>query len=424
MNIAQLAILIVFILSYVFILSEKVNRTVVAVLGAVLITLVGISLNIGTEYDAINMIDFNVIGLLFGMMIITATLSQTGFFAYVGVKVAQFFKGSLWRVFVSISVITAFVSMVIDNVTTVILVTPIIVEIAKSIKVDPKPILVGIAVLSNIGGVATMIGDPPNIMIASAANLSFNSFIVYLMLPVILTIVAALFIARVIFRGWAEGEGDVEWESIMAIDPSKKIRDYRQMKLVLLILAFTIFLFVMHDRLGISSAYAAIIGGALSLLFNRKRPERVLYRVEWTTLIFFAGLFIIVGFVDKAGILNYVANAVGSISSNHEMLATFIILWLTAVLTAFVDNIPVTAVLIPVIKYIGSKNILWWALALGVGFGGNATPIGSSAGVIVISLSHRFGYPISTREWFRYALPASAVSILIATAYIYLLYII
>ncbi len=418
----QIVALLIFIFSYILIFSGKVDRTVAALFGVFLMLTAGYTLHFMNFEKALEYVDWGVILLLFGMMTYVGQLANTGFFKYVGIKAIQLSRGNVWLVFLYLTLITTFVSMVIDNVTTILLMIPLTVEVAELLEIDPVPIILGEAIFSNVGGVATMIGDPPNILIASASKYSFNAFFVHLFPPILCALLLSLIISRYIYAKWINTKAQ-HIESLMKLDPESYIKDPRTMKYLLILLGFMILFFGLQDYILVSPALVAMVGGTMALLITMEDPKKAFESVEWPTLIFFISLFMLVGGLSETGLLSEMADALSSISSN-PLIASIIILWVSGLTSSVVDNIPITAALIPVVGSMAETyhtGLLWWALAMGVGLGGNITPIGSSAGVVSVSLSKRYGYPVSDREWFRFGTVVGLVTMLVGTLFLFIL---
>ncbi len=421
-EIAQIVTLIIFIISYIMIFSGKIDRTTAALFGVFLMLTVGYAMHFMNFEEALNYVDWQVILLLFGMMTFVGQLARTGFFKYLGIKAIKLSKGNPWLIFVYLSLITTFVSMLIDNVTTILLMIPLTIEIAELLEINPVPVILGEAVLSNVGGVATMIGDPPNILIAYASGYSFNDFIIHLFLPVLVILGVGLLISRILYKGWIKTKAK-NVEELMKLNPEDYVKDRKTMHYLLIILLGMVFFFALQGYLQISPAFVALVGGTLALLLTLEDPKKAFEAVEWSTLVFFIGLFILVGGLDKTGLLNDLAEGLSSISSN-PVVAAAIILWVSGITSSFVDNIPITAAFIPVVGVMTETyhtGLLWWALALGVGLGGNITPIGSSAGVVSLSLSKRYGYTIGNNDWFKFGGIVGIITLLIATGFLFLL---
>lgn len=424
MSIDEWVILIIFLATYVLIFSEKISRTTAALTGAMIAMGYGIHRGFIVEADALEFIKFDVIILLMSMMIMVNILLETGFFGYIAVKLTQVSNGNIGHLIIFLGLGTAFLSMIVDNVTTIILLIPITIEISRKLEMNPVPFLLSEAILSNVGGVATMIGDPPNIIIASYSGMTFNQFLIHLLPPVLVSGFLIVLLIRVLYKDWI-CEGNSCSGAHEMLDPDQEITDPITMRNTLMILTVVFSLFVFHDLLGVSPAFIAISGAGATLLVNYYDPEKVLQNVEWSVLIFFASLFILVGAMDAVGLMKDLAIWTIDVAGEDEMIAVIVIMWMTAAITAFMDNIPFTAAIAPVIVYIGDvgdMNIgpLWWAVALGVGFGGNATPIGSSAGLITVGISSKFGYDITMKEWLKIGLPSAFISLFVATVFIVL----
>ena len=421
-EIAQIVTLIIFIISYIMIFSGKIDRTTAALFGVFLMLTAGYAMHFMNFEEALDYVDWQVILLLFGMMTFVGQLARTGFFKYLGIKAIKLSKGNPWLIFVYLSLITTFVSMLIDNVTTILLMIPLTIEIAELLDINPVPVILGEAVLSNVGGVATMIGDPPNILIAYASGYSFNDFIIHLFLPVLAILGVGLLISRILYKDWIKTKAK-NVEELMNLNPEDYVKDRKTMHYLLIILLGMVFFFALQGYLQISPAFVALVGGTLALLLTLEDPKKAFEAVEWSTLVFFIGLFILVGGLDKTGLLNDLAEGLSSISSN-PVVAAAIILWVSGITSSFVDNIPITAAFIPVVGVMTETyhtGLLWWALALGVGLGGNITPIGSSAGVVSLSLSKRYGYTIGNNDWFKFGGIVGIITLLIATGFLFLL---
>ncbi len=404
------------------IFSGKIDRTTAALFGVFLMLAAGYAMHFMNFEEALGYVDWEVILLLFGMMTFVGQLARTGFFKYLGIKAIKLSKGKPWLIFVYLSLITTFVSMLIDNVTTILLMIPLTIEVAELLEINPVPVILGEAVLSNVGGVATMIGDPPNILIAYASGYSFNAFIIHLFGPVLVILGVALLISRFLYRRWIRSKSK-HVEELMKLDPNKYIKDRKMMNYLLIILFSMVFFFALQDYLHISPALVALVGGTLALFITMEDPKRAFEAVEWPTLVFFIGLFMLVGGLDKTGLLKDLAEELSSISSN-PLVAAVIILWVAGITSSFVDNIPITAAFIPVVGVMTQTyhtGLLWWALALGVGLGGNVTPIGSSAGVVSLSLSKRYGYPIRNHDWFKFGGVVGILTLIVGSAFLFLI---
>ena len=391
-------------------------------------------------------IDFNVIGLLMGMMVFAAMLEISGFFEFLAVKATKLSKGDPWMLIVYLGTFTTLISVVIDNVTAIILIAPITIKICDKIKISAIPPLIAEAILSDTGGVATLVGDPPNVMIASATGFTFNSFIEHLTPLTFFAWVVTLGYMRYYYKDWRETKPE-NVKEILNEDEWAAIKDKGMLNKTLLTLAGTIILFSLHELVlsprGIHIEISAIaLGGAgIAMMLSLPDVHHVIEKVEWTALLFFAGLFTMVGALEHMGHLENIAKWIfakfgpdGSISNEAVVLA-IVMIWVAAVASAVVDNIPFCAAMLPIIHNLGEMSIdpetgmaavnvvpLYWALAMGCGFGGNATPIGSSANVMTVSISERGGHKITTKEWMRVGLPVMLITCVVATIFMYLFY--
>lgn len=413
---------ILFLIVYAFIISEKIHRTVIALTGAVLLILLGILV----QHEAINYIDFNTIGLLLGMMVIVGITRKSGVFEYVAIKAAHSTGGDPLKILIALSIVTAVASAFLDNVTTVLLIVPVTISICYVLDIPPVPIFIAEIIASNIGGTATLIGDPPNIMIGSAADLGFMDFIINLTPVIIVIFIITVFLLKLIYKDQLKTT-DQNKEQLMKMDANEAIKDPVLLKRSLTVIALVILGFVLHQYLGLESATIAIAGAAMLMLVTGEDPEEAFLTVEWGTLFFFVGLFILVGGLEKVGIIESMAREAVNLTNGNQTMATILILWFSAIASAFIDNIPFVATFIPLIKemgQIGHMNIapLWWALSLGACLGGNGTIIGASANVIVSGISAREGHPLSFVGYMKIAFPLMLVSIVISTAYLLLFY--
>ena len=412
----------IFLVAYALIASERIDRTLAALLGGLLVVALGI---VGQE-EALAAVDFNVIFLLAGMMVLAGGLSQTGFFEYVAGHAIRLSRGEPFRLLVFLSVLTAVLSALLDNVTTVVLLTPVTLSIARTLRVSPFPYLISQILASNIGGTATLIGDPPNIMIGSAAGLDFGDFLVNLA-PVALVILAAfLIIMRLAFRESMQDDAD-RLDVLARLDPSASIKDRPLMIRALLVLGLTIAGFLAHSALGWEAATVALLGATVLMIIGPLDAHEALRDIEWNTLFFFIGLFMLVEGVVHVGIVGGVADALADATAGRPELAMVGLLWFSAVASAVVDNIPYTATAIPVVERLVQSGLapdpLWWSLALGACLGGNLTIVGASANIVVANLAARDGYPITFMQFFRYGSVVVLVSLLISTAYLWVRYV-
>ncbi len=419
---AQVVTLAIFIISYILIFSGKFERTTAALLGVFIMVTCGYLFGFMNFEEVLGFVDWEVIILLFGMMTYVGIMAKTGFFKYLGIRAIRLSKGKPWLIFLYLSLITTFISMIIDNVTTILLIIPITVELAEMLEINPIPVMLGEAVLSNIGGVGTMIGDPPNIMIGIASGYTFNEFIIHLFPPVLTALLFSVILSRIIYRKWLAGESK-HIEELMKREPWRYLKNKKKMRYLLYILAGMILFFALEGVTGISPSFVALAGGTLALFASMEDPREAFKSVEWSTLVFFIALFSLVGGLHEVGLLSSLAEWLLSISGSTVILA-LIILWVSGISSSFVDNIPITAALIPVISIMAEgyhSDIFWWALAMGVGMGGNITPIGSSAGVITLSLSKRYGHEIHARDWLMFGTVMGIVGMVICSVFLFMM---
>ncbi|HET6380699.1 MAG TPA: ArsB/NhaD family transporter [candidate division Zixibacteria bacterium] len=411
----------IFLVTYLVIATEWLHKTVAAMAGGVAMVLLGIV----TQEQAFEEIDFNVIFLLAGMMILAAIIRKTGVFGWLAVRSARFAGGDPYRILVVLSVITAGASAFLDNVTTVVLVGPITLFLAARMGLNPMPFIIAEVLASNIGGTSTLIGDPPNILIGSAADIDFATFAANMGPLALIILVLFLVAARWLFRNHLQVDPELR-DSLLALDEREMIADPRLLRTSLAVLGLTLVGFLLHGALHLEPATIALAGAVLLMVVARQDPHEVLGQVEWPTLFFFIGLFMVVAGVIEIGLIQAVANALIEITGGALTAGAFVILWISAILSAFVDNIPYTATMIPVVEQMsephGGSQALWWALAAGADLGGNATIIGASANVILANMAEREGHPITFGTFFRYAAPVTFGSIVVSMAYIWVRY--
>ncbi|MFZ5648429.1 MAG: SLC13 family permease [Bacillota bacterium] len=413
----------VFIVTYAIIVSEKIHRTVIALVSAALIGLSGML----TAEEAIDSVDFNTVGLLVGMMVIVGITRQTGIFEYLAIKAAKRSGGQPLKIMVSLALITAVLSALLDNVTTVLFMVPVTFAIARKVEVNPLPYLVVEIIASNIGGTATLIGDPPNIMIGSATELGFMDFVINLTPVVAVVYVISIFILRIIYRKQLVSTPELQ-KNIMNMNEQDEIKDPVILKRCLLVLFLTMTGFVAHQYIHIESSVIAISGASLLLLLSRQDPEHALRDIEWAVIFFFIGLFVIVGALEHVGVIKTLAKYTLEVTGSNILASGMLILWISAIASAFVDNIPFVAAMIPLIQDMGqlggmeNLDFLWWSLSLGACFGGNGTIIGASANVVVVGIAEKRGTYISFLGFFKIAFPLMLMSIVIATGYLWMLF--
>jgi Na+/H+ antiporter NhaD/arsenite permease-like protein len=415
-----LAILL-FAAALALIATDRVDRTKVALIGAVLLLL---TRTIDQE-QAVEAIDWNTLGLLVGMMLMVKITEPTGVYTWLAIRAGQLSRGNPLAVVVALATTTAVLSAFLDNLTTVLLMVPITFLVADALDVDPIPLVIIEIVVSNIGGTATLIGDPPNILIAGATGLSFTAFIVHLAPIAALTfavVTGGLYLA---FRRRLRVAADAR-RHVMALEAARSIEDAAELRRTVPILVATIMLFFAHQALHLEPATVALAGASVMLLISRQPLERSLAGIEWPTLFFFIGLFVMVGALEETGALGEVADAIADVTAGDRTAELLGIAWASAIGSALVDNIPFTAAMIPVVEQLQSGNsgddAYWWALALGACFGGNATLVAAAANVAAAGMAARSGRPIGFMAFLRIGVPVTLVSLALATAYIALRY--
>ena len=426
METATIVAIVIFVAAYALIISEKVHRTIVGLFGAMLMILFGIL----DQETAVHHIDFNTLGLLMGMMIIVNITSETGLFNFLAIWAAQKVRARPIALLVVLSSITMVCSALLDNVTTVLLTVPITFSITSQLKVDVMPYLISQILASNIGGTATLIGDPPNIMIGSAVGLDFMAFVQNLTLISIIIFILVQLILIALYHKELHTQPELQ-DKIMRLPADAQITDHALLHKCLAVIFLTITFFVLHGSLGLESATVALSGAGLLLLLTATRDEekiaKGLSKIEWPAIFFFGGLFILVGALVETGVIRMLAaEAIKATGGNVEATA-ILILWMSAIASAFIDNIPFVATLIPLIQDMGQMGLtnldpMWWSLALGACLGGNGTLIGASANVVVASMSAQRGRPISFLGFMKIAFPVMIFTIIISNIYVWIRY--
>ena len=398
-------------------MTEAVHRAVAAIIGAMIILICRVL----TFDQAISHLDFNTLGVLLGMMLFVSVVKESGIFEYLAVKCARVAKGDPWGIMVLFIVLTAVLSALLDNVTTILLIGPMTLTVCKLLEIDPVPFFLSEVFASNIGGTATLIGDPPNIMIGSEAGLDFADFIRY-DAPVVVVILAALIVTFYFLYG-RKLETTPECRSAIAtLDEKHEIKDAKLMKLSVVMAVFIVVAFMMHGVIGLESCIIALTAAGLILLISRTSVEKALLNVEWTTLSFFAGLFVIVGALSETGVIEFLAQALIGLTGGNTFLTMLVLLIGSAVISSFLDNIPFVATMIPILLAMQASGMditpLWWALSLGACLGGNGTLIGASANVVLADISKKNGYEISFARFTKTGFPIMLLSIAIAAIYL------
>ena len=409
----------IFLITYALIVTEKIERTLAALLGGLVMILL-----IVPQEKAFHAVDWNVIFLLAGMMIIANILTTTGLFQWIAFKAVQLGNNDPFRVLVILSVITALTSALLDNVTVVVLIAPVTLFIASALRVSPIPFLIAEILASNIGGMATLVGDPPNILIGSYVGIDFITFAANMAPISAIILIVFLGISRFLFRKDLTSL-DESVVSTSELNASALITKPVLLRKALIILAGVTLGFLFHGTLHLEPATIALTGATLLMLWTKTDPHDALRDIEWTTLFFFIGLFITVEAVVEAGVIEIVADAALRLTGSDLTLSSVLLIWFSAIASGIVDNIPYTATMLPIVDSLGktmSAMPLWWSLALGACLGGNLTIVGAAANVIVVSMAKKSGYPISFRHFFRYGAITTVMSLLIATVYVWLRY--
>ncbi|MGC5289642.1 SLC13 family permease [Micromonospora sp. DT231] len=416
----------VFATAYVLIATEKINRVAVALGGASIMLAIGATDAEHAFFSEEAGIDWNVIFLLLGMMLIVGVLKRTGLFEYLAIWSAKKARGRPFPIMVILVVVTAIVSAALDNVTTVLLVAPVTLLVCERLGVPPVPFLIAEVMASNIGGAATLVGDPPNIIIASRSGLSFTDFLNVMAPLVLIVIVVFIGLCRIMFRKAFRYDAE-RAARIMALREADAIRDRRLVVISLVVLGAVLLAFSLHTVLHLEPSVVAILGGLLLLALSRLDAEDVAKEVEWPTLVFFAGLFIMVGALVATGVIDSIARSATEAVAGKLWPATMLLLWASAGLSAIVDNIPYVATMSPIVSElvnaeggIGKAQVLWWALAIGADFGGNATAVGASANVVVLGIADRAGHKITFWGFTKYGLIVTVISVAIAVPYLWL----
>lgn len=409
----------IFLLTYALIVSEKIHRTISALLGGLAMILFVIP-----QENAFHSIDWNVIFLLAGMMVIANVLKETGLFQWIAIQAVRLGKGDPFRVLVILSLITAISSALLDNVTIVVLIAPVTLFVASTLRVSPVPFLIAEILASNIGGMATLVGDPPNILIGSASGLDFVTFAANMGPISVIIMIVFIGIARPLFKKdlTVLDKSNID---IAELDASALITDTVLLRKSLIVMSGVIIGFLLHGALHLEPATIALIGATLLMLWSKTDPHYALRDIEWTTLFFFFGLFIMVEALVEVGLIDIVADAALRLTDGNLQLTSVLLIWFSAIASGIVDNIPYTATMIPIVESLGQVmaiDPLWWSLALGACLGGNLTVVGAAANVVVVSMAEKSGHPISFMHFFRYGAIVTLMSLILASGYVWLRY--
>jgi Na+/H+ antiporter NhaD/arsenite permease-like protein len=425
-RVGAVAAIAIFVAAYVLIATEKVDRTKVALGGAALMLVLHVTDAEKAFFSERTGIDWNVVFLLLGMMIIVSVLRQTGVFEYTAIWAAKRARGRPYRLMLMLVTITAVASALLDNVTTVLLIAPVTFLVCERLALNVIPYLIAEVMASNIGGAATLVGDPPNIIIASRADLSFNDFLVHMAPMIIILMAVFCLLCRWLFRGAFTYDRD-RVAAVMALEEREAITDRRLLVQSLAVLALVVAAFVLHPVLHYEPSIVALLGAGLLVAATKVTTAQALDEVEWPTLVFFAGLFVMVGGLVETGVIGEISQAAANATDGRLGLAAMLLLWGSAGLSAIVDNIPYVATMSPIVADLVQRQgedgqVLWWALAFGADLGGNATAIGASANVVVLGIAARNGTPISFWTFTRYGLIVTVITIALTTPYLWLRY--
>ena len=418
----------VFVVAYALIASDRIDKTLVALTGAAIVVTLGVLGADDVFFSRETGIDWNVIFLLFGMMVIVSVLRQTGVFEYVAIWAAKRANGSPLRIMILLVLVTAVASALLDNVTTVLLIAPVTLLVCDRLAVDPVPFLMAEVFASNIGGAATLVGDPPNIIIASRVGLTFNDFLIHMTPIVLVVLVVFVVMLPQLFRGSFSVDAD-HVADVMSLNEREAIRDGAMLIKCGVVLIAVFAAFILHSVVHIEPSIVALVGAGILVLISRLDRSDYLSSVEWETLLFFAGLFVMVGALVKTGVIADMAHSAVQATGGNALVTAMLILGVSAPVSGIIDNIPYVATMTPIVSELAASmpshihpDALWWALALGADFGGNLTAVGASANVVMIGIARRAGHPISFWEFTRKGALVTAMSIALSATYIWVRY--
>ncbi len=412
--------IVIFLLVMAAIVSEKVHRAAASLAGAVIL----LATHVLTVDSAIEHVDVNTVGVLVGMMLFVAVVKNSGLFEYIAIKSAKLTHGKPWAIMAVFAIITAVLSAFLDNVTTVLLVGPMTLAITSILNVNPIPFMLTQILASNMGGTATLIGDPPNIMIGSEAGLGFADFILNTA-PVVVIIMAVSLLCFYLMFGRKLKVSDDAMQAVMELDENRAIKDKSLLIKSVVMIGLVVIGFMFHSSLGMESCTIALLAAVIMMIIGKQDAEDVIMGVEWSTILFFIGLFVVVGGMEETGVIDQLATLLIGMTGGNMVLTMLIILWVSAIVSSFLDNIPFVATLIPMILAIQAESgmdvtPLWWALSLGACLGGNGTLIGASANVVLSGISNKNGYPITFMSYLKVGFPMMILSVAISMVYLLL----
>lgn len=412
-------------ITLLLILTDKLDHTIAAIIGGAAMLSAGFILGFYSEAQALEVIEFNALSLLLGMMIMVSILEPTGFFQYLAIKAGQLSKGDPWRLMLLLGGGTALVSLFFNNVTTVVLIAPVTILIAGLLDISPVPILMAQALLSDTADVSTSVGDPASVLVAAASGYSFTDFLTHAMPIVFVAVLVTLVMLRYLFKEELS-KRPANPEVVMTLDANEALHDRKTVRRVLIVLVVTITLFLFQQRLNLSSGFIAMAGAAVALVWIRPNVSEVLKRVDWSVLLFFIGLFLLVGGLESAGVFEPITEALTGLGRSNPRLLGVLILWVVAITAALIDNIPITIAMISLLNGLNSAGIdvsaHWWAVVFGAGFGGDATPIGTAANIIIVSLSKGTKTPITPKLWIRKGFPVALATCIVGSILFVLFY--
>lgn len=413
--------IIIFAVVIAAIMTEKIHRVAAALGGTVLLLL----MHILTLDQAVDYIDFDTVGVLVGMMLFVAVVKNSGLFEYVAIKGAKMAKGNPVKIMIAFMIITAILSAFLNNVTTVLLIGPMTITVARMLEINPIPLLIPQILATNIGGTSTLIGDPPNIMIGSAAGYNFMDFIINLGPAIVVITLALVITMRFLYKDKLHAS-DEAISKIMELDENKAIEDIVLLKKSLVMMVLVVIGFMLQNSLQLNSSTIALTAGVIMLIIGKQNVEDIVSEVEWSTILFFVGLFVVVGGLDATGVISAMAHMIINFTEGHQIITMLVLLWASAILSAFIDNIPFVATLIPLVSILGENGMdvapLWWAISLGACLGGNGTLIGASANVVLSGISGKYGYPITFKDYLKVGFPVMIMTIVISTGYLLIRY--
>ena len=413
------------LITLTLIFTDKLNHTIAAMIGGAVMLSAGLMLGFYSETQALEVIEFNALALLLGMMIMVSIPEPTGFFQFLAVKAGQLSKGDPWRLMLLLGGGTALVSLFFNNVTTVVLIAPVTILIAELLDISPVPILMSQALLSDTADVGTSVGDPASVLVAAASGYSFTDFLTHSMPIISVAVLVTLVMLRYLFADELSKK-PANPEIVMTLDAKEALHDRKTVQRVMIVLVVTVSLFLFQQRLNLSSGFIAMTGAAVALVWVQPNIREVLKRVDWSVLLFFVGLFLLVGGLEGAGVFEPITEALTGFGRSNPRLLGVLILWIVAIIAALIDNVPITIAMISLLHGLASAGVdvsaHWWAVVFGAGFGGDATPIGTAANIVIVSLSKSTKTPITPKMWVQKGLPVAIATCIVGSILFVLFY--